>query len=406
MLRSIVDTWSIPRTWACDPLTPPPIIRGNARNACVAGRRGHCLLAGPAAAAQPRPAARRVPPKLVVLIVVDQMRADYVDAVPGRLDVGPEAPGRPRARGSPNAAYPYLDDRTCAGHATIATGAFPHTHGIFQNAWFDRRRAQRVTCTEDRAASHGVLLRRRARRRQRGSASRCRRFADEMRRSAERAWSRCAQSPERDHDGRARRRRRDVAASTAPTAGRPPRRSPRPGSGGEGVRRRQSASRPTYGKIWNRLLPPARYHDADAGEGEAPPRGWTVDVPARALAATPTIRGPMSSITRSGSGARSRTRTSAGWRRARRVDGARQARRAPTCWRSASRARHRRARLRPAQPGSAGHVRAARSDDRHAARRLDALVGRGRYVVGLSSDHGVADIPEQIAGRAARTAGG
>ena len=41
------------------------------------------------------------------------------------------------------AAYPYLTTVTCAGHATISTGSFPHTHGIFQNAWWDREKPGR-----------------------------------------------------------------------------------------------------------------------------------------------------------------------------------------------------------------------------------------------------------------------
>ena len=47
------------------------------------------------------------------------------------------------------AAYPYLATITCAGHATVSTGSFPHTHGVFQNAWWDRDARKQMTCTED-----------------------------------------------------------------------------------------------------------------------------------------------------------------------------------------------------------------------------------------------------------------
>ena len=47
------------------------------------------------------------------------------------------------------AAYPYLTTVTCAGHATISTGMFPHTHGVFQNAWWDREARKQMTCTAD-----------------------------------------------------------------------------------------------------------------------------------------------------------------------------------------------------------------------------------------------------------------
>ena len=63
---------------------------------------------------------------------------------------------------------------TCAGHATISTGFFPHTHGVFQNGWWDREAGKQMTCTEDPKAKnvgYGVPVHRR---RQRRTASRCR----------------------------------------------------------------------------------------------------------------------------------------------------------------------------------------------------------------------------------------
>ena len=49
----------------------------------------------------------------------------------------------------PLAAYPYRSTVTCAGHATIATGSFPSSHGMIQNSWWDRASRSRVTCTTD-----------------------------------------------------------------------------------------------------------------------------------------------------------------------------------------------------------------------------------------------------------------
>src|ERR1700720_3623047 len=70
-------------------------------------------------------------PKLVVLIVVDQMRADYVDRFQSEWTGGLKRMVKNGAWFR-LAAYPYLTTVTCAGHATVSTGAFPHTHGIFQ----------------------------------------------------------------------------------------------------------------------------------------------------------------------------------------------------------------------------------------------------------------------------------
>lgn len=76
-------------------------------------------------------------PKLVVLLVVDQMRADYIDRFKGEWRGGFH---RLLTDGAwfRQAAYPYLETVTCSGHATIATGAFPRTHGVMQNAWWGR----------------------------------------------------------------------------------------------------------------------------------------------------------------------------------------------------------------------------------------------------------------------------
>ena len=77
------------------------------------------------------------PVKLVVVLIVDQMRADYVDRFRGDWTRGLK---RLLDQGAwfSRAAYPYLNTVTCAGHATVSTGAFPRTHGIVQNGWYDR----------------------------------------------------------------------------------------------------------------------------------------------------------------------------------------------------------------------------------------------------------------------------
>jgi predicted AlkP superfamily pyrophosphatase or phosphodiesterase len=87
-------------------------------------------------------------PKLVVLLVVDQMRGDYVDKFLPQWTGGLK---RLVEEGAwfRDAAYPYADTETCVGHATISTGAFPATHGMVANAWWDRKDQKMVTCTAD-----------------------------------------------------------------------------------------------------------------------------------------------------------------------------------------------------------------------------------------------------------------
>ena len=87
-------------------------------------------------------------PKLVVLLVVDQMRGDYVDKFLPQWTGGLR---RLVEEGAwfHDAAYPYADTATCVGHATISTGALPATHAMVANAWWDREGQKMVTCTED-----------------------------------------------------------------------------------------------------------------------------------------------------------------------------------------------------------------------------------------------------------------
>ena len=106
------------------------------------------LLIAPACASAPpvdRPA-RQSP--LVVVLVVDQMRGDYLEMYGGAFTGGLKrlmTEGTWFRRG----AYPYLNTVTCAGHATIGTGALPYRHGMVLNAWWDREAARSVPCTTD-----------------------------------------------------------------------------------------------------------------------------------------------------------------------------------------------------------------------------------------------------------------
>ena len=87
-------------------------------------------------------------PKLIVLLVVDQMRADYFEKFRGQWTGGLK---RLVEEGAwfRDAAYPYATTETCVGHATISTGALPAAHGMISNEWFDRELEKTVTCTDD-----------------------------------------------------------------------------------------------------------------------------------------------------------------------------------------------------------------------------------------------------------------
>ena len=105
--------------------------------------------------AKPVQAAPATPsrPKLVVVIVVDQMRADYIDKFRSHWNGGFK---RLVDKGAwfREAAYPYAATETCVGHATISTGSVPASHGIVANAWWDRESQKMITCTTDPKAAN------------------------------------------------------------------------------------------------------------------------------------------------------------------------------------------------------------------------------------------------------------
>ena len=117
------------------------------------------LASGVEAQGSKAPAAKKAEkpakPKLVVLLVVDQMRGDYVDKFRGQWTGGLK---RLLTEGAwfRAAAYPYAATETCVGHSTISTGSFPASHGMVANAWWDREQQKMVTCTADPNAKNSA----------------------------------------------------------------------------------------------------------------------------------------------------------------------------------------------------------------------------------------------------------
>lgn len=115
---------------------------------------GLALLALQAAQAPGSPSqAAGTAPKLVVVLVVDQMRGDYLTRYAGLLGHGLTRLTREGAWFR-KAAYPYLNTVTCTGHTTIGTGELPYHHGMVLNQWYDRAKGRPISCTEDPAAKN------------------------------------------------------------------------------------------------------------------------------------------------------------------------------------------------------------------------------------------------------------
>jgi len=89
-------------------------------------------------------------PKLVVGIVVDQMRYDYLFSFSEKYGKG----GFKRLLNEgflcKNAQYNYVPTYTGPGHASIYTGTTPAIHGIAANEWFDKKTKKEIYCTQDK----------------------------------------------------------------------------------------------------------------------------------------------------------------------------------------------------------------------------------------------------------------
>jgi len=106
------------------------------------------LSALPAAAASSPLAVGKVEPRLAVVIVVDQMRADYLTRLEGEYRDG-FAHFLKEGVDFSETRHDHAITVTAVGHATIATGCFPAQHGIVGNSWYDRTSGHTVYACAD-----------------------------------------------------------------------------------------------------------------------------------------------------------------------------------------------------------------------------------------------------------------
>ena len=88
-------------------------------------------------------------PKLVVGIVIDQMRWDYQYKFYDLYKAGGFKRLLNNGFSCDNTMLPYLPSVTASGHACIYTGTVPAINGITGNNWFDNNLQKMVYCTED-----------------------------------------------------------------------------------------------------------------------------------------------------------------------------------------------------------------------------------------------------------------
>jgi predicted AlkP superfamily pyrophosphatase or phosphodiesterase len=93
-------------------------------------------------------------PKLVVGIVIDQMRWDYLYRFNSLYKANG---GFKRLLGEgfscENTLIPYTPTVTACGHTCVYTGSVPSIHGITGNNWWDNQLMRTVYCSEDKSVS-------------------------------------------------------------------------------------------------------------------------------------------------------------------------------------------------------------------------------------------------------------
>jgi len=90
-------------------------------------------------------------PKLVVIIVIDQFRGDYLNRQRAQFKDRGFNLFMKEGAWFTDCYYDYANTKTAPGHATIGTGAYSDGHGIESNEWWDASRSdeKKVTSVED-----------------------------------------------------------------------------------------------------------------------------------------------------------------------------------------------------------------------------------------------------------------
>src|SRR5215471_3732736 len=88
-------------------------------------------------------------PKLIVVIVIDQFRGDYLERYRDQFGDGGFRLFLDHGAYFPDCNYNYANTRTAPGHSTLFTGAYTNGHGIADNEWWDAKKKRMVTSVED-----------------------------------------------------------------------------------------------------------------------------------------------------------------------------------------------------------------------------------------------------------------
>jgi predicted AlkP superfamily pyrophosphatase or phosphodiesterase len=92
-------------------------------------------------------------PKLVVIVVIDQFRGDYLERYRDQYGEGGFRLFLEHGAYFTDCNYNYANTVTGPGHATLLTGAYSSGHGIMANEWWDPQKKKLVTSVEDDATT-------------------------------------------------------------------------------------------------------------------------------------------------------------------------------------------------------------------------------------------------------------
>lgn len=87
--------------------------------------------------------------KLIIGIVIDQMRYDYLTKFADRYGKGGFNRILKDGFSLENAHYNYIPTYTAVGHSSIYTGTTPSEHGIISNNWYDKFLKKSIYCVDD-----------------------------------------------------------------------------------------------------------------------------------------------------------------------------------------------------------------------------------------------------------------
>jgi predicted AlkP superfamily pyrophosphatase or phosphodiesterase len=107
-----------------------------------------CSLGSPATL----PAQMARPPRLVIVISIDQFRADYLQRFSKYFGSGGFNLLLQRGANFTQAHYQHSVTQTCPGHAVILTGSYADRNGIIANTWYDTASHRAEYCSADTAA--------------------------------------------------------------------------------------------------------------------------------------------------------------------------------------------------------------------------------------------------------------